>query len=186
MIYLLLGLAAFLLFFLYDINQIILKKTILSYSFFGGSSLLIVSTSGIFLSERENMLTDMFRTGICAALALVFLILLIYTLFFALPFKDTYVEKTDTLKVCDEGVYALCRHPGVIFFFLFYVSAAFAVQIPLFWAATGMFNVLNILYALFQDRWTFMKLFENYDEYQKNTPFLIPNLKSIKKCIQIL
>ena len=42
---------------------------------------------------------------------------LIYTLFFALPFDETYAKQNNGRYVCDRGVYALCRHPGILCFF---------------------------------------------------------------------
>ena len=41
----------------------------------------------------------------------------------------------------------------------------------------------NYLYIIFQDLWTFPQTFFNYKEYQKNTPFLIPNRDSIRVCL---
>ncbi len=39
----------------------------------------------------------------------------------------------------DTGLYALCRHPGVIFFFLAYLCMAFAAGSDLmFWAHAGV------------------------------------------------
>lgn len=184
--YLLLGLGAFLLFFLYDINQLVLKKAILGYAFFGGVFLLTASTAGILLSGLNQIDTGLFRIWFFAFLSMIFLILVIYSLFFALPFKDTYIDKKAPPKVYDKGIYALCRHPGVIFFVGFYAFLGLSLQIPLFWGAAALFSILNILYAIFQDRWTFMKLFSNYDEYRKTTPFLIPTVESIKKCSQTL
>ncbi len=45
-----------------------------------------------------------------------FLALLIYTLFFALPFEETYCEENKLRAAYTEGVYGLCRHPGVLWF----------------------------------------------------------------------
>ena len=48
--------------------------------------------------------------------AMCFLALLIYTLFFALPFEETYCEENRLRAAYTEGVYGLCRHPGVLWF----------------------------------------------------------------------
>ena len=45
--------------------------------------------------------------------ALFFLGLLIYTLFFALPFEETYCEDNKLRAAYTEGMYGVCRHPGV-------------------------------------------------------------------------
>lgn len=186
MIYIFCGFVAFLLFFIYDINSIIFKNKLLYGCFFVGSFLIIVATVGIVITYRDLIKIDVFRITIFGILAAFFFLLMIYTLFFALPFKDTYIETEASLKVYQSGVYALCRHPGVLWFMGFYIFLGLALKIPLLLTAAVIFSLLNILYVIFQDRWTFMKIFDDYDEYKKDTPFLIPNLKSIKRCIQTI
>ena len=111
-----------------------------------------------------------------------FLYLLIYTLFFALPFDETYVKESRYRKAYTEGVYALCRHPGVLWFAGMYLFAA------LLWKSLEgliffvVMVILNIFYVIFQDYYSFPKTFSNYREYQRSTPFLIPNRKSIQQC----
>lgn len=114
-------------------------------------------------------------------LACVCLGLLIYTLFFALPFSDTYVEETCERNVCDTGMYAFCRHPGVIWFFLCYLFGGIALQEGALLSVGIMMSVWNLVYVIFQDRYTFLRTFSNYEAYQKETPFLIPNRDSILK-----
>jgi protein-S-isoprenylcysteine O-methyltransferase Ste14 len=150
-----------------------------------GTTLLVAATLGIILSSRKLISMYTVRIGIFGGIAAIFFYLLIYTLFFALPFQDTYIkEKSHT--VCKNGVYALCRHPGVLWFTLFYAFLGLAVMIPTLFVAGSLFSILNILYVLFQDRWTFMKSFENYEGYKVDTPFLVPNKKSIKHCLRTL
>ena len=116
--------------------------------------------------------------------ALFFLGLLIYTLFFALPFEETYCEKNKLRAAYTEGVYGLCRHPGVLWF-----AGAFLCMWGMLggWRP-GIYFVLmifwNYLYIIFQDLWTFPRTFFNYREYQQSTPFLIPNGKSIRACMK--
>ena len=45
---------------------------------------------------------------------------------------------------------------------------------------------MNLLYILLQDRYTFPRLFEGYDDYRKETPYLIPDADSTRKCISDL
>ena len=99
--------------------------------------------------------------------ALCFLLLLCYTLFFALPFEETYVRESRGRRVCRTGMYALCRHPGVLWYAGFYFSlyAALGGTPLLVLAVTG--TVLDLLYAVFQDVWTFPKTFCDYEEYRR-------------------
>ena len=98
-----------------------------------------------------------FISAVFLTAAILFLGLLIYTLFFALPFDETYVKENHERLAYTEGVYALCRHPAfcgspvILFLFLG----------PDFWGSGkgngGLFGVLivwNILYIFLpgQDR----------------------------------
>ena len=186
MIYILWGFMAFFIFFIYDINSVVFKRKVLHGCFFAGFILLIAATAGIIITYRNLIRIDVFRMATFGLFALLFFLLLIYTLFFALPFKSTYIETEESNKAYKSGVYALCRHPGVLWFMGFYVFLGLALDIPLLMTASIIFSLLNILYVIFQDRWTFMKIFDDYDEYKKDTPFLLPNYKSIKRCIQTL
>jgi hypothetical protein len=68
----------------------------------------------------------------------------------------------------------------------FYFFLGLALEIPLLLTAACIYSGLNIIYVIFQDRWTFMKTFEDYESYKTDTPFLLPNLKSIKRCLRTL
>ncbi len=182
MAYIFLGVLAFLLFVISDINSIIMKNKLLNSCFFMGFILLVIATAGIILSEWDKS----FRMLLFGFLAFIFLILLIYTLFFALPFKKTYIDTHSSPKVCDSGVYALCRHPGVLWFIGFYLFFGLALNMMLLLLAAFIFSSLNIIYVVFQDRWTFINTFDNYEKYKINTPFLLPNIKSIKRCLHTL
>lgn len=186
MIYIILGVVAYILFALYDINSVIFRNKLLSWSFFAGTILLAAATAAVIAACGQRIVWDPFRTGICGAIAAVFLILLIYTLFFALPFKATYLKAEAPPKVIRSGVYALCRHPGVLWLIGFYLFMGLALSVPLIYMAAAIFSGMDILYVVLQDRWTFMKSFSDYGDYKKDTPFLIPNLKSMKRCIQTL
>ena len=186
MFYVFLGILAFLLFIIYDINSIVMKYRFINSCFFVGLALLMFATVGIIVISWDFIKFDIIRIGAYGTLSVISFLLLIYTLFFALPFQDTYVDIESPHKVCQSGVYALCRHPGVLWFSGFYIFLGLALDISLLFIAACIFSLLNLLYVVFQDQWTFMQLFDDYKSYKKNTPFLIPNLKSIKRCLETL
>ena len=186
MIFIVLGVVAYLLFFLYDINSILMKNKLLNCCFFAGIFLLAASTAGIIISSAELVKLPVIRTSICGLLAAVFFALLIYTLFFALPFKDTYVGTEAPPKVYRDGIYALCRHPGVLWFIGMYFFMGLTLQSPMFYIASVIFSCLNLIYVIFQDHWTFMKMFPDYEQYKQETPFLLPGIHSIKKCFKTI
>jgi len=186
MIYIVMGLLAFLLFAAYDINSVTSKINIMNSFFFLGSFLLIAATAGIIIESFHSIQWNLQRMSIFGIFSLLFLILLIYTLFFALPFSETYVKGSTSPKVCQGGFYALCRHPGVLWFTGFYFCLWLTLKIPLLLPAVIIFSACNVIYVIFQDHWTFPRIFEDYNDYKKHTPFIIPNFKSIKRCLQTL
>ena len=180
------GTIAFILFIVYDLEQagaISHRFHKITKAFFSiGSVLLVVATvSLLWRMDPINMdwNGNMFFFLI---LAMLFLGLLIYTLFFALPFEETYV-KQDAHRTYDKKMYALCRHPGVLWFAGFYFCLWLALgSKPLLFMA-GWFSFLNFCYIVLQDFYTFPKVFSDYADYRKRVPFLIPNGKSLKRCI---
>ncbi|MEG1495899.1 MAG: hypothetical protein RR219_06155 [Clostridiales bacterium] len=182
MLLLILGSLSFLLFFVYDINSVKKNNRLFHHFFWLGCSVILIATICLFIGDFSVEKIMSFRGVFFSILGIIAFVLLIYTLFFALPFDKTYVDAHSVPKVCDVKIYALCRHPGVIWFFLFYLFAAIALKsINILWAAI-IWSFLNVLYVTYQDKVTFVINFANYDEYKKTTPFLIPNKGSIKRC----
>ena len=120
MIYEIMGIAAFAAFGLYDVNSVIWKNRIADRLFFAGSAAITVScVLAVYDAvSAEKSLLDIPQVIKTAALiaGAISVVLLVYTLFFAIPFRDTYVDRDGTGKrtVCRTGMYALCRHPGVL------------------------------------------------------------------------
>lgn len=186
MLYLLVGVLAFALFFVYDINSVVFQNKLLSGCFILGVILLGGSTLGIVVSSRALIQINAFDLILYGSLAVICFFLLIYTLFFALPFQETYLEQREAPKIYKAGMYALCRHPGVLWFIGFYLFLGLLFKLPLLTAAAIVYSLFNLFYVIFQDSWTFMKLFSDYALYKKETPFLLPSLESIKRCIQTI
>lgn len=173
------------LFLLYDINGVKWKSTVLNLAFFVACAGLLALT--VFACIEDFAGLNIMRLISGGILAFLFLALLVYTLFLALPFEKTYVDRTgeeQKRKVYKSGVYGLCRHPGVLWYGGFYFSLclAFGGWRLLVVAAAG--TVLDILYVAFQDAWTFPRLFCNYEGYQREVPFLMPTRSSIKLCFE--
>ena len=110
---LLVGTLAFACFFVYDLNQLHQNLRCLRWLFAAGCTLLAGATAWLLFSGRVLFSPPPFWSALAWAVCAVFLFLLVYTLFFALPFGKTYI-KGDSRRVCDTGVYALCRHPGFL------------------------------------------------------------------------
>lgn len=182
--YLAAGVIAFGMYILYDLNSFTWKNRILHTFFLIGSVILAVSTAVCLLTLIRDYRPPVWRLVIYGTLAASQAALLLYTLFFALPFEETYTRIEENPPVYTEGVYALCRHPGVVWFFFFYLCLALMTGKALMMAVCIVYSGLNVLYVWFQDRVTFKRTLSGYEAYQKETPFLIPSGESIRRCIR--
>ena len=179
-----LGIGGFLLYLLYDINSFKWQSRLLHTAFALGTLLVGAATVldlwgawrlGAFSGPGDAVL--LLVAGAC-------LTALVYSLFFALPFQETYRQQEQGRHVYDGGVYALCRHPGILCFFGLYLCLGLAA-LPGGLLAHGLvFSLLNLAYAGFQDRVTFPKTFCDYEAYRKKAPFLIPTGDSIRRARQ--
>lgn len=186
MSYIIMGTLAFFLFILYDINSVTLKLRPLRAAFFLGCILLAVATVGIVSSAWSEMSGYPVRIAAFSTLTVLFLLLLAYTLFIAIPFQDTYINSNKLPKTCTTGIYALSRHPGVLWFIGFYFSLWLAFSGSLLLLAAILFSLFDLVYIIVQDRWIFIKTFADYGDYKKSTPFLIPNLNSLRRCAETM
>lgn len=179
-----LGIGGFLLYLLYDINSFKWQSQLLHTAFALGTLLVGAATVldlwgawrlGAFSGPGDAML--LLAAAACLAA-------LVYSLFFALPFQETYREQETGRRVYDGGAYALCRHPGILCFFGLYLCLGLAA-LPGKLLAHGMaFSLLDLAYAGFQDRITFPRTFCDYEAYRQKAPFLIPTGESIRRARQ--
>lgn len=184
MSYLLIGTFAFVLFIIYDINSVTVNYKIFHGCFFLGCFLLVAATGGLISSTVTETMWYTVRTFVFVPTAIFFMFLLVYTLFFAIPFEDTYIKSNTKPKTCTTGFYALSRHPGMLWFLGFYFSLWLALSDRLLLTACILFSLFNLMYIILQDRWIFVKIFPDYGDYKDNTPFLLPNLRSIDRCVK--
>ena len=180
-------LCCFLVLVLFDINDVLWKKKAGRVLFFAGMGGILIISIRTVVRAVLTIELPLARVCVFTGMTVLFLILLIYTLFFAIPAEEAYSEMTvkhTERRACTSGMYALSRHPGVIWMSLLYASLLGALPTKemafLFLATT----ICNIGYVVMQDLWTFPQLFCNYTQYKKMTPFLLPTGKSIKKCIR--
>ena len=105
--------------------------------------------------------------------------LFLYSLFVNLPFRKTYVATGVGDRLVRTGMYALVRHPGVIWFTLFMLSLIPVSGSRLMLIAAPVFIALDIALVWIQDRFVFGRMFPDYERYQRETPMLVPNRKSL-------
>lgn len=174
------------LFWVYDINSIKAKSKALKSLFFVGILLLVVATGLLLLSGWNTGEFSTYRMMLFLIFALIFLLLLIYTLFFALPFNATYINESTKPKVCMAGIYGMCRHPGFWWFLGMYICIVLAVPTLEMMVGAAVFCILNFIYIIMQDIWTFPKYFGDYDQYKEKVPFLVPTRASLQEGMKSL
>jgi protein-S-isoprenylcysteine O-methyltransferase Ste14 len=175
------GCAAFLFFFASDCNDRWLHNRALTLSFPAGAVLLVTAIIAQTVRGAPPIDSLLVR-GFFWILAVLFAALLGFTLFFALPLQGSYAAPGTHRPVYDAGVYALCRHPGVLW------QAGLCLCL---WLAAGFpthallsYTALNIALVSFEDYCVFPEILRGYGEYKKNTPFLIPTPKSVRRCLK--
>lgn len=184
MLYIGIGSLAFFFFLLFDLNKIYFIHKWISASFAIGVAFLAVSTVTLWFSNDQlfSFITPV--QWLWGALSLISLLLLVYSLFMGIPFTKTYIKSTQENTVVNTGMYALCRHPGVLWFFFFYLFLWLTSGRNVLMWATLVWTIIDVLYVYIQDHWLFPKTFVDYEEYKLEVPFLIPNTVSIKKCMK--
>ncbi len=174
--------AAYLLYFLYDWYTV--KNPALSVSrwFFPLGTIFVVIATGLLLCQSVSHFTLTPFSVLCLLLVLLFGWFLFDSLVLSLP-KGTYTEPDAPRTVFRGRMYALCRHPGVLWYCCMYLALWAAA--PSFTGAIACFALClgNVLYMLLQDRWTFPAVFSDYEDYKKETPLFFPNRVSIRQCI---
>lgn len=186
MIFIIVGCLAFLVMSIFDLNQIYWCDHRLNHAFSIGMGILVVATLGVLVGDYGGYLVPGLWQVIFGIMALISLFLLLGTLFFWLPFNDTYLDTARDKKVINTGMYALCRHPGVIWFFTLYIFLWLATgKTMVLWAAI-IWTATDVLYVFVQDSWFFPKTLAGYKKYQAEVPFLVPSRDSLYKCVHSL
>ena len=174
----LIGVLGFLLVFLFDV--LMLKKIphIKFVLWLLGTALIITAITLACLSPVKlplpgwTVIPGWFLFGIGALLVL-------YSLFINIPFRKTYVASDSKHALVRTGLYALCRHPGTYWVNLFLVSLILVSQSLLQLIAALIFITLNTLLVIIEDKFIFPGIFADYPDYQRKTPMLFPNTRSI-------
>lgn len=159
------------------------KRRCAGLLFLTGCAMLIFATLRLLLE------TGVKRTGgVCGVftvMAFASVLLLLYSVFWAVrpgP-KERMACPADKQPLISRGMYALCRHPGVLWLGAFYGFMAIARGSLSWLLAFLLFTGGDTLYVLYQDRRIFPHTIDHYAEYQKHTPFLIPTASSMKEAL---
>jgi protein-S-isoprenylcysteine O-methyltransferase Ste14 len=181
MIYILIGCLAFVLFYIFELNKIKLLNKHLYVCFVIGFVILVASTILILFSCKDSFNVPIIIKTLFGLISAIMVVLIFYSLFLAIP-GEAY-KNLEQEAVINKGMYALCRHPGVIWIFLFYLFLWLASGKSLILWAGITWSALNIIYVYTQDRWFFPKTIRGYERYKHEVPFLIPTIRSMQSLL---
>jgi protein-S-isoprenylcysteine O-methyltransferase Ste14 len=182
MVYIIIGILGFLVLHIVDfvsMKRIPLLKPLIWIS---GGGLWLYSLARTCLAT-EKLSLPIWSTWFGWVLLTISILIFIYALFINLPFRKTYVATGVGDKLIKTGLYALARHPGAIWFILFMLSLILVSESKLMLISAPIFIVLNTVLVVIQDKFFFPRMFAGYDIYQKETPMLLPNRRSINAFI---
>jgi protein-S-isoprenylcysteine O-methyltransferase Ste14 len=112
--------------------------------------------------------------------------LLLYSLALELPFQRTYLAPDAPSQLITTGTYALTRHPGVLWLGLLLIGLLLASRARPLLIAVPLWLAIDVLYVWLQDRFFFPRQFPDYGRYQRQTPMLWPNRRSLRRCWETL
>jgi protein-S-isoprenylcysteine O-methyltransferase Ste14 len=180
MIYIVIGVVGFFLIYLFDLVS--LKRIPLGLKPFiwtVGCVMLLYSVIKMCF-ESNTLAISGWLSWVGWGLLSVSLLMITLALFVNLPFRKTYVDSGVGDKLVKTGLYALVRHPGVYWVASFFFSLVLISKSSLMLMAAPIFVFLNTVHVIIEDKYLFVKMFDGYDRYQKETPMLVPNRRSIK------
>lgn len=169
-----LGAIGFFSLLIHDLSQIWHKNRLTRlFSIIGYTSVsaaiifLILSTPAAAIGKLK------FYTGI--GLSLLFGFLLIYSLFIELSYKAGFSRPAER-KVVSTGTYKLVRHPAFLWFTAFVLSLNLIFMSLSFFAISMSLVLMNFILVIIEDRYIFPSLFNDYNLYKKEVPFLWPRI----------
>ncbi len=111
---------------------------------------------------------------------LFFFGLFIYSLYVEIPLKRTYIDSPQPTKVVTNGTYSLCRHPAMLWFIVWLVSAVIVSGSVILAVAVPIWTVAYVGSLLWEEKLCLIGDFgDDYKRYQEATPMLIPSYASI-------
>jgi protein-S-isoprenylcysteine O-methyltransferase Ste14 len=185
MLYIVVGVLGFAFAFAFDWASLKRVPVIKQLAGLVAFSLLIYATIMVCHSPIK-LRVPIFAQIIGGCLLAVFLCLLIYSLFIEIPFRRTYTKHGVGEKLIYTGTYALVRHPGVIWLAFVFLALALVYPSTTLFLAAVIWLFMDVIYVTVQDKYFFPKMFPNYRDYKKQTPFLIPTKQSFFACLKTL
>lgn len=179
----LLAVAAYALFFAYDVRTVSSAANARSGLLFAaGCVFVLASLIVIFATQFAACPWDVLSI-LCLIIALIAAALTIKALFFSLP-ANTYAAPEQGRPAYTKGMYALCRHPGVLWLCVALVAVAVMLRTPAAVVGCLVLCAGDVAYMLFQDRWSFPRTFCDYEAYKRSTPLILPTAASVRRAFE--
>ena len=186
MLYILLGMAGFIILFCFDISSLKEKPVLKQAAWITGNILIVFSILMVCLRTERIALPDFYRF-IGWGISPVFFLILSYSLFIEIPLKKTYLNNGAGETLVTTGTYGLVRHPGVLWYFFSLTGLFLITGSKTLLFAMPVWCIMDIVYVVLQERFIFLRQFgDDYNDYKKKVPMLIPNSTSVKRYFSTL
>ncbi len=111
----------------------------------------------------------------------LFVFLFFYSLFVEIPLRRTYIDPAQPVRVVTGGTYSLCRHPAFLWFTGWMLAAVFISRSTTLAITTPVWILAYIGCLFLEEKVCCLETFaDEYRQYQRTTPMLIPSINSIK------
>jgi protein-S-isoprenylcysteine O-methyltransferase Ste14 len=181
--YILLGAAGFALMHLLDFVSLKKVPTLKPICSISGTAMIVIAATMVAV-EGERFTLPAWASAAGWTLFIVSAGLTAYSLYFALPLGSTYIKTGTSGQLVTDGVYALVRHPWLLFFVLSMTGLSLGSRSALAAEAGLAWTALSALLVFVQDQKIFPRMFNGYPEYQKTTPMLLPTRHSVSAFIE--
>ncbi len=156
--------------------------------------LLWLASVACFLYASIMALVDTRRFAIPSALGVAAWVclfafggLFVYSTILEVPFRRSYLKNTREGRLVTEGTYSLTRHPGVLWNTCWFLSLVFVSRSLVLAVAVPFWIAANVGCVYLEEKVNLEKAFgEEYKEYQRNTPMLIPTKVSLLRFLRIM
>ncbi len=182
MLPLILSATGFISLFLFDLVQIYKKRTlsaILSIIGYGGivSTIILLFFSYEITYSIETGLARVFLIGKIIG-AVFFFSLLLYSNLIEIGLNIPY-SNSGRRSALSSGTYGLVRHPGFLWLMFALIMLILIYKDIAFTLISICIIAMNFILILIEDTVLFPRIFDNYREYKKTVPFIIPGIRKV-------
>lgn len=185
MIYVTLGLLSYFFFGLFELASL-RRLRFLKLAFGASAGLVGLYAFVMVVVDTQRITVPVHLIILGAFLLLASGFLLVYSIFLEIPFRKTYVSEGTGEVLIKTGTYALVRHPGVLWMAIFLTSLVLVSRSQLLLFAAPLWFAADAIYVYLEEKFYLERIFQGYEEYQRETPMLVPTPRSVRRCVDTL